>query len=169
MPFEEAADTYLKIARFSGDPAGPGAVPRTVAPGPSAVKMSNAATVREIIQLPANRPTFKLLIRSTLAMAIIPISVYFLCFNILFGEKGPLCVWDLSKDLNSRANFSGFAAIAAVQVCCWKYIISVITVRDNFYDRSSLQHMSMKRFAKMPKNLKRPRKSELVNLSRMIC
>jgi hypothetical protein len=77
----------------------------------------SVASMREIIHLPANRPTFALLFRSTLAMAIVPLSVYFLCFHVLFAEHGPFCLWDLSKDLNSRVNFSGFAAVAAVQVC----------------------------------------------------
>ena len=77
---------------------------------------AKVVSFREIVQLPANRPTFVLLMRSTLAMIIVPLSVYFLCFHLFFGKAGPLCLWDLSEDLNSRVNFSGFAAIASVQV-----------------------------------------------------
>ena len=84
--------------------------------GPIHKMSAKVVSFREIVQLPANRPTFVLLMRSTLAMIIVPLSVYFLCFHLFFGKAGPLCLWDLSEDLNSRVNFSGFAAIASVQV-----------------------------------------------------
>ena len=42
----------------------------------------------------------------------IPIAVYYFCFNTVFGEQGLSPV----HDFNWRVNYSGFAAIAAVQV-----------------------------------------------------
>ena len=72
----------------------------------------SAAAMRNMAMLPENRPAMQLLLRSTMAMAGIPIAVYYFCFEAVFGEKGWI---DMSHDLNWRVNYSAFAAIAAVQ------------------------------------------------------
>ena len=47
------------------------------------------------------------------AMIVFPVAVYYFCFLFLFNKGG---IIDLSDDLNNRVNYSGFAAVAAVQV-----------------------------------------------------
>ena len=69
--------------------------------------------IREMVMLPENRPAMLLLLRSSVAMCSVPVAVYYFCFDVLFGPQGWI---DLSHDLNWRVNYSGFAAIAAVQV-----------------------------------------------------
>ena len=42
--------------------------------------------LREIIQDPGNKPAVSLLKNSSLAMAVIPLAVYYACFYLVFGE-----------------------------------------------------------------------------------
>ena len=107
------------------------------------LQMSGNA-MREMVMLPENRPAMRLLMRSTMYMVLIsisaciacinvsaciacinalthahtqvgiPIAVYYFCYNTVFGEQGLSPV----HDFNWRVNYSGFAAIAAVQVRC---------------------------------------------------
>jgi len=79
----------------------------------SSTAMSNAGKMRALASEPANRPAMSLLLKSTIAMVVVPIAVFYLCFEVLLAKGG---IWDLSEDLNWRVNTSGFAAIAAVQV-----------------------------------------------------
>ena len=75
---------------------------------------SQAASLRDIVLLPANRPAFSLLLCSSIAMVCVPLGVYFLCYHVLFAPGGPLD--HASLDFNTRINYSGFAAVAAVQL-----------------------------------------------------
>lgn len=79
----------------------------------SSTAISTAGKMRALAAEPANRPAMSLLLRSTIAMVVMPIAVYYLCFELLLAKGG---IWDLSEDLNWRVNISGFASIAAVQV-----------------------------------------------------
>jgi hypothetical protein len=71
------------------------------------------AQLRDIATDPGNRVAMLLLLRSTIAMGLVPVGVFYLCFHVLFNKDG---LWDLSGNLNTHVNASGFAAIAAVQV-----------------------------------------------------
>ena len=48
-----------------------------------------------------------------MAMASVPIAVYYVFFHQVLGPQG---WYDMSDDLNWRINYSGFASLAAVQV-----------------------------------------------------
>eukprot|EP00960_Hanusia_phi_P072744 767869-Hanusia_phi.AAC.1 len=76
-----------------------------------------------------NRPAFVLLLKSTVAMIVFPIAVYYVCFLFLLNKGG---IWDLSHDLNSRVNYSGFAAVAAVQVVIASHVI--LAFRQDAYE-----------------------------------
>ncbi len=48
--------------------------------------LAKVGKLKGILQDPANRPAVSLLFKSSIAMAILPLAVYFLCFNILLAE-----------------------------------------------------------------------------------
>ena len=73
----------------------------------------SVTALREMVMLPENRPAMRLLLRSTMAMASVPIAVYYFFFHQVLGPQG---WYDMSDDLNWRINYSGFASLAAVQV-----------------------------------------------------
>jgi hypothetical protein len=73
----------------------------------------SVTALRDMVMLPENRPAMRLLLRSTMAMAGVPIAVYYFFFNTVLGPQG---WYDMSDDLNWRVNYSGFAALTAVQV-----------------------------------------------------
>ncbi|KAJ1487729.1 hypothetical protein T484DRAFT_1785835 [Baffinella frigidus] len=87
----------------------------------SSTAISTAGKMRALAAEPANRPAMSLLLRSTIAMVVMPIAVYYLCFELLLAKGG---IWDLSEDLNWRVNISGFASIAAVQVVIATHVVA---------------------------------------------
>ncbi|EKX52302.1 hypothetical protein GUITHDRAFT_102205 [Guillardia theta CCMP2712] len=86
-------------------------------------------TIKDILVRPENRPAFVLLMKSTVAMIVFPVAVYYFCFLFLFNKGG---IIDLSDDLNNRVNYSGFAAVAAVQVVIAFHVI--LAFRQDAYE-----------------------------------
>uniref|UniRef100_A0A6U2G1A1 Vacuolar ATPase assembly integral membrane protein VMA21 homolog n=1 Tax=Hemiselmis andersenii TaxID=464988 RepID=A0A6U2G1A1_HEMAN len=82
--------------------------------------MNKMGKLREIVADPGNRPAVSLLLQSSVAMAVVPLAVYFACFYFVFGEGGLI---DYSKDVNSRTNYSGIAAIVTVQFVIAAHVV----------------------------------------------
>jgi hypothetical protein len=48
--------------------------------------LAKVGKLKGILQDPANRPAVSLLVKSSVAMAVLPLAVYFLCYNLVFAE-----------------------------------------------------------------------------------
>ncbi len=48
--------------------------------------LAKVGKLKGILQDPANRPAVSLLVKSSIAMAVVPLAVYYLCYNWVFAQ-----------------------------------------------------------------------------------
>jgi len=92
--------------------------------------------LKDIVSDPGNRPAVSLLAYSSIAMAVVPLGVYFACFHVVFGQGGLI---DYSNDVNSRTNYSAIAAVVAVQLVIATHVVLAFRQDDAEFAREAAE------------------------------